>query len=294
VTALTLAPGSTVADARRTLTRAFRAKDIDTPELDARILVGHALGLDRTATATADQRALSAEEAAIVVSLARRRLAGEPVARIRGHKEFWSLDFAVTPDVLVPRPETETLVETVLHHTEAQRRREALRIVDLGTGSGALLVALLTEFPHATGIATDKSFAALDVARENACAHDVANRAVFVACDYGSALRGGYDIIVTNPPYIETAAIDHLASEVRNHDPKLALDGGQDGLDAYRSIAQDAPRLLRSGGLIVAECGLGQAAAVAMLFVKAGLSVPHPAKADLSGIPRALAAFRVS
>jgi release factor glutamine methyltransferase len=289
--AMILARGSTVAATRRALASAFRAAGIATPELDARVLVGHALGLDPTVIAAADQRSLSDGEANTIAALAARRLAHEPVARIRGRKEFWSLDLRVTPDVLVPRPETETIVEAALAALGERLRNNELRIADLGTGSGALLIALLSELPRAFGVATDRSIKALEVARENARAHGVAPRAAFVGCDYGAALGGGYDLIVTNPPYVRSHDIAELPSEVRDHDPKLALDGGTDGLDAHRTIAADAERLLSREGLIIAECGFGQADAIAMLFVNAGLSVPQPPRADLSGIPRAIVAI---
>jgi release factor glutamine methyltransferase len=288
MTALALAADMTVAAARRTLASAFRDAGLDSPELDARILVGHALALDHTALAAAAPRRLTADETQRIAALARRRLAHEPVTRICGHREFWSLDLRVTPDVLDPRPETETIVDAALAMLPPARRNTPLRIADLGTGSGALLIALLHELPYATGVATDRSMAALDVARANAGANGVGDRANFVACDYGAALRGGFDIVVTNPPYIRTLDIARLAPEVRAHDPLLALDGGPDGLAAYRAIAADTQRLVGADGFLVAECGQGQAGDIAMLFVRAGLCVPHPPKPDLSGILRAL------
>jgi release factor glutamine methyltransferase len=290
----TPALGPTVAAARRALASAFRAGSIETPELDARLIVGHALGLDHTAIVAADQRQISDDEAQRIADYAARRLAHEPVARIRGRKEFWSLDLRITPDVLVPRPETETLVEAALTAIGKPRRMDALRVADLGTGSGALLLALLHELPRATGVATDRSLAAIDIARANALAHGVASRAAFIACDYGDALGGDFDLIVTNPPYICAHDIGKLAPEVRDFDPRLALDGGPDGLDAYRAIAADATRLLRPDGLIIVECGFGQADSIAMLFINAGLSVPRPAAPDLSGFPRALVAIRAT
>jgi release factor glutamine methyltransferase len=291
MTALALAADATVAAARRALASAFRDAGLDSPDLDARILVGHALALDHTALAAADQRRLTADESQRIVALAQRRLAHEPVTRIRGHREFWSLDLRVTPDVLDPRPETETIVEAALAMIPPARRNAPLRIADLGAGSGALLIALLHELPHAVGVATDRSIAALNVARANARANGVGSRAGFVACDYGAALRGGFDIVVTNPPYIRAQDIAALPAEVRTHDPLLALDGGPDGLAAYRAIAADALRLLGADGFIVAECGQGQTADIAMLFIGAGLCVPQPPKPDLSGILRALVAL---
>ena len=290
MTALSLAAGMTVAAARRALAAAFRAANLDTPDLDARVLVGHALALDRTALAANEERSLTTDELRQIVGLAQRRLAHEPVSRICGHREFWSLPFCVTSDVLDPRPETETLVEAALATLGPARRNAPLRIADLGTGSGALLVALLRELPHAYGVATDRSAAALHVARENAQANNVGARAGFVVCDYGAALAGGFDIVVTNPPYIRSEDIANLSPEVHAYDPVLALDGGPDGLAAYRAIAADALRLLSVNGFIVVECGQGQAEAIARLCIEAGLFIPHPPKPDLAGILRALVA----
>jgi release factor glutamine methyltransferase len=190
--------------------------------------------------------------------------------------------------VLVPRPDTETIVECAL--TRARARGSApRRILDLGTGTGALLLALLSEWPDAFGVATDKSVAALRVARANAEAHGLEQRAAFVACDFGAALAGGFDIVVSNPPYVARHEIASLAREVREHDPTLALDGGADGLAAYRAIAGDARRLLAPFGTLVLELGAGQAEAVGTLLREADLEVAEPVP-DLAGIPRAIAA----
>jgi release factor glutamine methyltransferase len=281
--------GKTVAEVRRALADTFRQSGLDSPELDARLLVGHALGLDHTALATAANRTLDAQEANAVAVLARRRLAHEPVARIIGAKEFWGLPLRITPATLVPRPETETVVEAALTAVDAGGgRARALGIADLGTGSGAILLALLTELPRAFGIGTDLSHAALAVARDNAVRLGLSARAAMVVCDFGSALDGGFDLVVANPPYIATGDIAALSPEVR-HDPPRALDGGSDGLAAYRAIAADAQRLLKPTGQLVLELGAGQAAAVATLLQGAGLA-PAPAHHDLNGMPRALCA----
>ena len=252
--------------------------------------MSHALALDHAALAAAGDRALTAAEMERVAAVARRRLAGEPIARIRGSKEFWGLDLTVTPDVLVPRPETETVVEAALAVVEAQVGTGRLRIADLGTGSGALLLALLYELPNARGIGTDRSIAALQVARGNAARHGLAERASFVACDYGTALAAGstwwWRIRRTSRP----AKSPGLAVEVRDFDPILALDGGPDGLAAYRAIASDGSRLLRPGGTMIVEIGLGQAEDVASILRDAGLTVRTPAHPDLAGIPRAVVA----
>ena len=207
------ADGARIAGIRRTVARRFRDAELDTPDLDARLLVGHVLGLDHAGLMRESERPLDPRALAGIDALAARRLAGEPVARILGVKEFWGLPFAVTPAVLVPRPETETVVETALARLDAAGARERpLRIADLGTGSGAILVALLHELPQAFGIGTDCSVAAIETARENAQRLGVAARAAFVACNFGAALAGGFDLIVTNPPYIATAEIAALAS----------------------------------------------------------------------------------
>jgi release factor glutamine methyltransferase len=207
------------------------------------------------------------------------------VARIVGHKEFWGLEFKVTPATLVPRPETETLVEAAL--AAIPDRSLALRIADFGTGTGALLLALLSEFPNAVGIGTDISISALAVARDNAVRLGVGSRAHFIACDYGSALRGPFDLIISNPPYIASGDIAGLDSEVRNYDPGRALDGGASGLDAYRAVVAHAGRLLAPEGIVVVELGAGQASSVAALMGKGGIAADAP-KPDLSGRFRAL------
>jgi release factor glutamine methyltransferase len=279
-----------IAQARRALAAQLRDAGLDSPELDARILIGHALGMDHTALVAAAEQPLAANAAADIARLAARRLAGEPVARIVGTKEFWGLSFIVTPAVLVPRPETETVVELALALIDRQgERTRALRIADLGTGSGALLLALLTELPNARGIGTDIDAQALAVAQRNAARLGLAARVAFLRGDYASALQGPFDLIVSNPPYVASRDIEGLAPEVRHHDPPHALDGGADGLAAYRAIAADAPRLLGRGGRLVVEIGAGQQRDVEALFTKQGLAMTA-ARHDLSGIVRALAA----
>jgi release factor glutamine methyltransferase len=283
------APGMTVAQARRTLTDIFRQAELDSPELDARLLVGHALGLDHTGLTIDSGRSLRGNAAHALAALAARRLEREPVARILGVKEFWGLPLRLNDATLVPRPETETVVEAALAAIDsAGPRTRALRIADLGTGSGALLIALLSELPNASGLGTDVSREALAAARGNADRLGIAARTEFAICDFGAALTGSFDLVVSNPPYIASADIDTLSPEVR-HDPRRALDGGADGLDCYRTIAGQAPGLLKPNGDLVVELGIGQEPAVATLFRAAGLT-PLPARPDLSGIPRALQA----
>jgi release factor glutamine methyltransferase len=281
----------TIGAARRGWAAKFRDGGIESPDLDARILIGHALGLDHAALAAAASRTLAAAEQDAIATLARRRLAHEPVARIVGFKEFWSLQLRVTAATLVPRPETETVVEAALTAIEQRgARSRPLRIADLGTGSGAILLALISELPQAFGVGTDAGPAALAVARDNAARLGLW-RASFVACDMAAALRGPFDLIVSNPPYIASGDICRLAPEVRDFDPGAALDGGPDGLDCYRVIATAAPPLLAPDGSLIVELGAGQADAVAALFAAAGLAPARP-RADLTGVARALCAVK--
>jgi release factor glutamine methyltransferase len=231
---------------------------------------------------------LTTAEADALLALQARRLAREPVARILGRKEFWGLPFKLNGETLVPRPETETVVEAALAAIDDEdRRSHALRIADLGTGSGALLLALLSELPSACGIGTDFSAGALGCARDNAAVLGLAARAAFVACDYASALAGPIDLLVANPPYVARDDIAALPGEVRDFDPRRALDGGPDGLDGYRAIAADARRLLAPAGVLVLELGFGQLSAVTSLLPAAGLA-PAAMRQDLAGVVRAL------
>ena len=289
MTSALLQPASTVAAARRALANAFREANIESPDLDARLLVGHALGVEHARLVSEGERQLTPSEIKQIESFAARRLAREPVAHMLGRKEFWGIMFHVSADVLVPRPETETIVEAAMELL-AKRRHDPLRIADLGTGSGALLVALLHEFQNATGIGTDISQPALDIARANAWTHGLNKRSDFIACSYGSALPGNYDLVVSNPPYIPSGDIAGLEPDVRNYDPTLALDGGADGLNAYRAIAADARRLVVPGGLMVLEVGIGQADAVGTLLRDAKMLPQDAARPDMAGIPRAVVA----
>jgi release factor glutamine methyltransferase len=270
--------GQTVETARRMLAARFKSGDIDSPELDARILVGAALGLDLTGMIAAATRPVTAAEAGRLEDFVCRRLQGEPVARILGSKEFWGLPLQLSAATLVPRPDTETVVALALQMLRAGPDADRPRIADIGTGSGAILLALLSELPDAVGVGTDISAAALRTASAN-------------ARDLGlvSALSGGFDLIVSNPPYIRSAEIKDLASEVRDHDPLGALDGGGDGLNAYRALIPPAARLLAPGGILALEVGRDQGTDVEQLVAAAGLTLRGPPRTDLAGIPRAVA-----
>jgi release factor glutamine methyltransferase len=279
-------PAPTREQALRDLRRALSEAGFETAALDARLLVLAALAISPTDLIARPDTALTPDETERLAALARRRLAHEPVARIVGEREFWGLPFRLSPETLVPRPDTETVVETALGLIPD--RQEALRIVDFGTGSGCILTALLHELPRAQGLGIDRSFGALGTARLNAHMNGVGNRSLFAASDWASAVRGPFDLLVSNPPYIASAAIPGLDAEVREHDPLPALDGGADGLDAYRVLLGEAGRLLRPGGLAVLEIGYDQAAALRQLAQAHGLDVLRVAH-DLSGHPRCVA-----
>jgi release factor glutamine methyltransferase len=282
--------GQTIETARRALTARFKSGRIDSAELDARMLVGAVLGLDLTGMIAAASRRLTPDESIRLEDLARRRLKGEPVARILGQKEFWGLSLKLSPATLVPRPDTETVVELALEMVRtAPDPHRTLRIADIGTGSGAILLALLSELPDTFGVGTDISEAALGTARANAASLGLAARAGFVVCDYAATLSGPFDLIVSNPPYIRTAEIATLAPEVRDHDPRRALDGGADGFDAYRALIGQAVPLLAHEGALVVEAGQGQSEPIEGLMTAAGLTPAGPPKADLAGVRRAVA-----
>jgi release factor glutamine methyltransferase len=286
-----LQTGISIQQACDVMTAAFRAGGIEDAQADARILVARTFGLNRAQLISQGDRTLGAREAETLAEQAARRLAREPVSRIFGRREFWGLDLAITPAVLDPRPDTETVIELALDWiTTRHLKNEKLRVLDIGTGSGALLLALLSELPSATGVATDISVDALKVAGGNARLLGFGERATFVACNFTDALRGPFDLVVSNPPYISSKEIPTLGPEVRNHDPRIALDGGEDGLAAYRAIADDALRLLTSRGRLVTELGQGQAEPVSAIMRAAGLTIETPIRRDLAGINRALCA----
>jgi release factor glutamine methyltransferase len=283
----------TIDATRRALAARLQSAGIDSAELDARELIGHALGLDLTGMISAANRALTPDESDRLEVLLKRRLAGEPVARILGQKEFWGLRLSLSPATLVPRPDTETVVELALQMLRDSAASWAPRIADLGTGTGAILLALLSELPEATGVGTDISGEAVETATANALSLGLGARASFIQCDYASALTGPFDLIVSNPPYICSGDIAGLATEVRDHDPRAALDGGPDGLAAYRALIPHTARILAPGAALVVEAGQGQAFQVEALMTAAGLVPQRAPKADLAGIPRAVGARKM-
>ena len=244
-----LAAARTIAATRHALAEKFRQAGIDSAEADARLLMAYALGVDRAELIANGERALTVEQAEAIDALAARRLKREPVARIFGHKEFWSLSLQITPGRAGAAAGNRNRGRGRARCGRARRlaQWQQLRILDIGTGSGALLLALLSELPNAVGIGTDISAAALDVARANAERSGLAGRCTFVACDIAAGVPGPFDLIVSNPPYVAHGEIASLAPEVRDYDPALALDGGADGLDAYRAIAAEARRPAGAG-----------------------------------------------
>lgn len=276
--------GSTLSEALARGTARLAEAGIETPARDARRLLAHAAGIAPDRLTLHLRAALSPEAAARYDAALAARAARRPVARITGTRLFWGRPFAVTDAVLDPRPETETLVAAALEASFAH-------LLDLGTGSGILAVTLLAERPAATGCASDIDAAALEVARANARAHGVADRLALCRADWAEGVRGPFDLIVSNPPYIPAADVPALAPEVRDHDPRHALTDGADGLSAHARIARAAPGLLAPGGRLIVEIGTGQEAAVAALFSAAGLAVAPP-RADMDGRARAILARR--
>lgn len=274
--------------ALRDLRARLEAAGIAAAALEARLLVAHALGIKPKAMALAPDRSLQADETARLAALTERRLAGEPVARIIGEWEFWGMEFALSPDTLIPRADTETLVETALQELDARNLRQTpLRILDLGTGTGCLLAALLKELPNATGIGIDIAQGAVETARANLARHHLGERSDVRQADWTDGLEESFELVVSNPPYIADSVVSSLDVEVREHDPVRALNGGSDGLDFYRRLARDLPRLLSPGGFAVLEIGYDQAQTAAGVFRQAGLMVERPVQ-DLAGNPRAL------
>lgn len=279
---------ATLGDLQRSGRARLAAAGVDSAALDAVLLLCAATGERRETVMAYPERTVFAAAADAYRAMIDRRAAREPVSRILGKREFWGLEFIVAAPVLDPRPDTETLVRAALDWLEG---RGPARIVDLGTGSGCILLALLSERPDDTGLGIDASQAALAIARANAGALDLSGRAAFVAGDWLAGLAdASADLIVTNPPYIPRGDIAGLEPEVREHDPVGALDGGPDGLGAYRVIARDLARVLAPGGAAFIEIGAGQEDDVTALLDAAGARAVQPFP-DLSGRVRCLGAF---
>ena len=272
--------GPTVSDLRREVATTLAAIS-DTAALDARMIVAHALGCTPAEVILRDEEVVGGLAVMRARNAARLRAAGAPVARIVGEKEFYGLRLALSPDTLVPRADTETLVDAVL---EVVPREAALAILDLGTGSGAILLALLSQLPEASGLGVDRAPGAVATAASNAAALGLAGRAEFAVGDWARGIEVTFDVVVANPPYIRRGEIAALPVEVRDHDPHLALDGGEDGFDAIRVILSDLDRVLAEGGAAFVEVGFDQAAQ--MPPIAAGYGFATTLRRDLAGIDR--------
>ena len=280
---------STLGPLLRHVRRVLEAAGVAEAALDARLIVEHATGATRTDLLLSPGRAVRPEGARAAAAMLERRLAGEPVFRILGHREFHGLRLALSPETLEPRPDTEALVDLALPHVRAMAARHgACRILDLGTGTGAVALALLKEEPLATALATDISQDALATAAANADMTGMATRFRTVRSDWFEAVEGRFHLVVSNPPYIASNEVELLAREVREHDPQAALDGGPDGLDAYRAIAAGVERHLEADGMVAVEIGIGQAHAVEAIFARHGFRLAERAE-DLGGVLRVVA-----
>jgi release factor glutamine methyltransferase len=250
----------------------------ETPRLDGELLMAHALGVEREAMLLGD---MAREVPAAFEALVERRVEGEPLAYIVGRRAFWTIDLRVGPGVLIPRPDSETLIEAAVDHF---KERAPLRILDLGTGPGTLLLAALAQWPHSHGLGIDRSHVALDLAFQNACDLELDERVRFRPGDWARGLEGEFDLILCNPPYVETGA--DLPVDVAQWEPSEALFAGTDGLSEYRRLAPDLPRLVAPGGLACLELGAGRLGAVAALFEGSGLTLSS--RKDLRGVMRCL------
>ena len=273
----------TVAAALGAAAARLRAAGVDAPRREARLLMQHALGLTPEALLAHGDRSLGDAEFRRLAALVGRRARREPLAYLTGAREFWSLEFAVDRSALVPRPETETVVEAVLARVAHLPPRP--RLLDLGTGSGCLLVALLSELPGAVGVGLDIGAAAVSLARANAARHGLSGRAFFAVADWGAPLAARFDIVVSNPPYVAAKELASLAPEIASHEPRTALAGGADGYACYRQLAPQIAGLLAPAGLAAIEVGAGMADEVTSLFASAGLA-EIDRRRDLAGIER--------
>jgi len=275
------AVGTALADAAARLS----AAGISDARREARLLVAEALGWDAARVLGFPEAEMTAAAGRRLGELIARRSAREPISRILGYREFWSLHFYLSPETLDPRPDSETLIESAL--AALGERDRVYRVLDFGTGSGCLLLALLSELPNALGTGVDRSEGALETARRNAAALGLGGRTQFVRGNWGDGLSGEWDVILANPPYIPSQALQTLMPEVARYEPKLALDGGADGLEAYRVLAPEIARLLAPTGIAAVEVGDGQGPAMTAIMVGAGL-VLRGIRHDLSGVDRCI------
>lgn len=277
------------ADVYRELRNDFRGADIPTADLDARILLCAALNISHENFVLYPDQPVDKKAQIGVSKYRERRLKGEPVARLLGNQEFWSMSFVVNDATLVPRPDTEILVEVAVDLLRASKS-DAPQIVDLGTGTGCILISILQEIPDATGHGVDISERAIAAATENARRNGVAARTRFSCGSWLEPIDRPVDLVVSNPPYIPSSEIEHLAKEVSIYDPRLALNGGDDGLDAYRQIGLQASHKMKSGGKLLLEIGSDQAGSVDAIMKSYGLTrlQGHRPYTDLSGIERVL------
>ncbi len=276
----------------RVSARALAEAGIETASLDARLIVAHGAGKSAEELVRDGATRLAASQQEAIATILTRRLAREPLAYITGEKEFWSLDFAVTRDTLIPRPDSEILIAKALEYLNPYDRKACTdqipSILDMGTGTGCLLLSLLAEVGEFHGVGADVDRAALGVAKSNALRHGLADRAAFIESDWGTNISGRFNLVITNPPYIRSADLKRLAPEVCQFEPRGALDGGDDGLDAYRQISHWAVQLLLAGGYIIVEIGSDQAENVKeILFDQATLNFVELAS-DLERRPRCL------
>lgn len=274
----------TLLEARRQAALRLKEAGFAAADLEARWLLEGASRFEASALRLAEGEEIPGDVFFLYHSLLERRLSHEPLARILGWREFWGLRFSLAPETLEPRPDSETVISAAL--AQVKDKAAALRVLDFGTGTGCLLAALLHELPNASGVGVDRSFGAARQAKKNCAVLGLGSRASFTVGSWGAAVAGSFDLIVSNPPYIRRGEIASLADEVALHDPVLALDGGADGLAAYRDIIPQARRLLRAGGILVLELGIGQGRDVTEIGRQADLN-PLEIKDDLAGLPRA-------
>lgn len=271
---------TTIADLLRLAVEQLRTAGVETPHLDARLLLGHVLG---RRVWPHDRDAITEDARAAFEALLIRRMAREPVSRILGHRGFWTLDMALGPETLDPRPDSETLIEAAVE--TFHNRPDPVRVLDLGTGTGCLLLAALSEFPRASGLGIDRVAGAVTIARQNAAANGLADRARFEVADWAHLVVEPADLILCNPPYVEAGAMEDLMPEVASYDPPEALFAGADGLDAYRKLAPLLESMLATSGVVVLELGRGQRDAVAALMTETGFTIVA-SRNDLSGVAR--------